>query len=539
MNSTLKTYLLAGLSGVIFALSFPPMHFFPLGFIFIIPLLFALESKPSHWYRLTYTFAFFQHLLSIWWIGSWQENADIFLMISGIIMVTLHPFFDFLIFAGYKFFRKRLSLESAALTLPLIWTLYDWLKAQTEFAFPWLSIGYTQTYNFYWNQIADISSVYGIGLLLMYANVLIFLLISKFMQQHYPFKEYIKGPTQKKYVLALILIVLLPMSYSIIKMNEYSNSTSNKKLDIAVIQPSINPWNKWESTVSSNISRHKHIQDSLIAKHKINLALWTETAVTYSNIQMNSKPYNMPFLQEDIDKHKFSIITGFSEVYLYGKDEEAPATANPIPELNTKYQMFNAALLLSPEQYNDTTQVYRKMILTPFSERIPYLDNLSFLKSALQWSVGISNWGLGWEQKNLNCHTDAGTFKLAPIICIESTSPHFVRYFTKLGAEILLILTNDSWFLNTPGPAQHLAIAQMRAIENRRYIARCSNAGISGFIAPNGEIVDTLPAGENAGMIKSVPALNNLTVYASYSDVIMIIIALSLVAYIVLAIRAK
>lgn len=531
---------MAGLSGVMFALAFPPLQFFPLGFIFVIPLLFALEQKPSHWFRLTYVFAFFQHLLTIWWIGSWRENADIFLMISGIIMVVLHPFFNFLIFWAYKFFRRKLPLEKALLTLPLIWTLYDWLKAQTEFAFPWLSLAYTQTYNLYWNQIADIASVYGIDILLVYANVFIFQLINRYITQGASLSDFIKQKAQLRYIITIAGIILLPMTYSIVKMNEYSIPLSNKKLDIALIQPNINPWNKWESNVFSNIDRHKRIQDSLInTKKNIDLAIWTETAITYASIPMNSKPYQLPFLQEALDKDDFSMITGFSEVYLYDGSEEAPATANTIPETTTKYQMFNAALLLSPEKYQDTTQVYRKMILTPFSERIPYLDNLTFLKSALQWSVGISNWGLGWKQQNLNCHTDKETFKVAPIICIESTSPHFVRNFTKIGAEILLILTNDSWFLTTPGPAQHLAIAQMRAIENRRFIARCSNSGISGYIAPNGKVIETLPAGDNAGMIKSIPALNNLTFYASYSDVIMIIIALGLAAFIVVAFRAN
>ena len=115
-------------------------------------------------------------------------------------------------------------------------------------------------------------------------------------------------------------------------------------------------------------------------------------------------------------------------------------------------------------------------------------------------------------------HTDRGDFQVAPIICIESISPNFVRKFAALGAGIFTIITNDAWYNYTFGPPQHFAIAQMRAIENKRYLARCANGGISGFISPTGRIINTAEQYQNSAITESIPELNDLTIYSRFGD---------------------
>lgn len=519
-----KIYLMSALSGLLYVLAFPPMPFNFLAFIFIIPLLFALEQKPTHWFRLTYLTFLIQHLGTLWWVGSWQEDSDPFLMIASIVLCVFHPFFYFVPLSIYRYIRKRSGLTSALLALPFIWAAFEWGTSLSEWAFPWISVGYSQTAAYYWNQFADIGGLFSIGLVIMAVNVLVFKLITNYSEYRGPnFKNFISMRENYLHTAAIALLFIVPTLYSLVRLSQFDDVEiykTNRKLNIAIIQPNINPWQKWSRDPYQNIADHQRVQDSLRRHHhNIELSLWSETSITYANLDMNSRPYNLNFLQRWADSSNLSILSGFSEIYLYPNAKSAPVTASPFRGDSSKfYQSFNSAILMSPERFNDSIQIYRKMILTPVSERIPYVDVIEFAKDMLRWDVGISNWGKGWHQSNLTVHTDKGDFKVAPIICIESINPNFVRKFAALGAGIFTIITNDAWYNYTFGPPQHFAIAQMRAIENKRYLARCANGGISGFISPTGRIINTAEQYQNSSITESIPELNDLTIYSRFGD---------------------
>ncbi len=502
------------------------MPFNLLAFIFIIPLLFALEQKPSHWFRLTYLTFLIQHLGTLWWVGSWQKDCDPFLMIAGIVLCIFHPFFYFVPLSIYRYIRKRLGVSSALLALPFIWATFEWGTSLSEFAFPWLSLGYSQTTAYYWNQFADIGGVFSVGLVIMAVNALLFKLILNYSVYRGPnFKSFISLKVNYLPAGLIALFLLLPTLYSVFRLSQFNDVEifkTHRKLNIAIIQPNINPWDKWNRDPYQNIFDHQKVQDSLRRYHKaIDLSLWSETSITYANLEMNSRPYNLNFLQKWADSSNLSVLSGFSEIYLYPNAASAPITASPFRgDSNKLYQSYNSAILMSPTRFNDTIQIYRKMILTPISERIPYVDLIEFAKDMLRWNVGISNWGKGWDQTNLAVHTDNGDFKVAPIICIESINPNFVRKFAAIGAEIFAIITNDAWYNYTFGPPQHFAIAQMRAIENKRYLARCANGGISGFISPTGRIINTAEQYQNSAITSAVPELSDLTIYTRFGDFI-------------------
>ena len=110
--------------------------------------------------------------------------------------------------------------------------------------------------------------------------------------------------------------------------------------------------------------------------------------------------------------------------------------------------------------------------------------------------------------------------KVAPIICYESIYGEFVTDYVKNGANLLAIMTNDSWWGSTDGHRQLLLYGNLRAIENRRAIVRSANSGISAFVNQRGDIMKSLPYGEQGALNGTILLNSELTFYAKYGDVL-------------------
>jgi len=151
---------------------------------------------------------------------------------------------------------------------------------------------------------------------------------------------------------------------------------------------------------------------------------------------------------------------------------------------------YNAALFLRPHDYR--VQTYYKMRLAPFSERVPFAEQLPFLESLAQKiSRDVGDYTPGREVKvfDFTVPGPGGSAPFSAIICFESIFPELVSSFVEAGAGFLVIITNDGWFGRTSGPYQHAQAAVLRAVENRVWIARCANTGVSCFIDPLGRMV--------------------------------------------------
>ena len=107
---------------------------------------------------------------------------------------------------------------------------------------------------------------------------------------------------------------------------------------------------------------------------------------------------------------------------------------------------------------------------------------------------------------------------VAPIICYESVYGEYVTDYVENGAQFLAIITNDAWWGNTQGHQQHLSYAKLRAVENRRAIARSANTGISAFINEKGEIIASLGYEEQGALRGEVSLNDELTFYVRHGN---------------------
>jgi apolipoprotein N-acyltransferase len=176
-------------------------------------------------------------------------------------------------------------------------------------------------------------------------------------------------------------------------------------------------------------------------------------------------------------------------------------------------------MLLMPG--SSRVQVYRKMRLVPFGERVPYSEYFPWLERLSFSLSGISSWQKGSEATVMTFRSAEGRpVSMANIICYESIFPGQVAQFVLGGAQFLTLVTNDGWYGTSYGPWQHAAIGRLRCIENRRAMARCANTGVTLFYDTCGRSYAQTPWWQLSVLAADVPLENSLTFYTRHPDLV-------------------
>jgi apolipoprotein N-acyltransferase len=174
-----------------------------------------------------------------------------------------------------------------------------------------------------------------------------------------------------------------------------------------------------------------------------------------------------------------------------------------------KFIATNSAVLLNPS--GERVFTYDKMHLVPFGEYVPLRRWLTFA-GKLTADIGDFTPGTVYRVGRL----PGGTF--GAFICYEAIFPNEVRRFTVNGAELLINMSNDGWFGRSSAPAQHLMMARVRAVENRRWLLRCTNNGFTVAVDPYGRIVARIPTDIRGELDAPYDFRSGLTPYARFGD---------------------
>ena len=150
---------------------------------------------------------------------------------------------------------------------------------------------------------------------------------------------------------------------------------------------------------------------------------------------------------------------------------------------------------------------------------MPYKKLLSPIIGSILLDFGGTVATRGVQDNRTNFKSNENVI-VAPIICYESIYGSFITEYVRNGAQFLAVISNDAWWGNTEGHRQLLSYSRLRAIENRRAIARSANTGVSAFINKNGEIVKKINYNEKGILIGNVGLETKLTFYAKYGDYI-------------------
>ena len=176
---------------------------------------------------------------------------------------------------------------------------------------------------------------------------------------------------------------------------------------------------------------------------------------------------------------KAKILAGIDLFHVYG-NQKMSKTARFDSKLGY-YDLTNSAIFIDT---SSVTYLYHKSKLIPGLEKVPY-DH--FFRPLRQISYLINGSGSLKSQKNISLFTLSNQLKIAPTICYEAIYGAYISKFVSSGADIICNISNDGLWKNTTGFEQHYYFSKIRAIENRKYMVRCANTGISAIVDPSGK----------------------------------------------------
>ncbi len=500
--------LLLILSGVLFGISFSPFPFPFTLFLLIafVPYFFVITKKETlHKVNGSSYLTFFTlSLITIYWVGSWQSKADPFLMLSGLVLVFFYPCV-LLINSTLYFLSKKIFKNDFSLYLfPFFWVTGEYILTLTDLKFPWLTIGHGMANFSLFIQIADLVGAFGLSLVVLWINIFFFKAIKKYKDN--PKSALIN------FTLAIVIIFLV-LIYGVIKLS--TEKIDEKKIRVGIIQPNIDPWNKWElGGLDEILNNYLSLSQKCVDKGA-KLILWPETALP---VYLFSGPYQneVDTIYSFINKNNVDLLTGMPDFQIFYNQH--PKDAKYSESGKYYYANYNAILLLKPNTFE--IQRYGKMQLVPLGEHTPFVDQLPFLGDLLKWGVGISGWNVGKDTTVFRIVDNKDTVKIAGLVCFESVFPTFPNYFVDRGAQFIAVLTNDSWYGNLSGPYQHKDFAKLRAVENRKAVVRCANGGISCLIDKFGITQIKTEMFTRTYLVVDVPLNNEKTFYTRHPLII-------------------
>ena len=510
-NTKLKRPLFfALLSGILFVISWP-VNGFPI-FIFgaFVPL-FLIEKKfsdtlPSRRFLklLGYNYLAF----AIWNLGTtwWLVNASVFGMVFANFWNSL--FFTLLMLA-FHWAKQRMPLRSAYLFFVVLWLAFEKFHLSWDFSWPWLNLGHVFSETIQWVQWYEYTGTFGGSLWVLIVNIFLFEKLKNWSLE--------PRPSQRIQSLIPVLIgIASPIIFSLYLLER--EHKSQEELKVALVQPNVDPYD--EKYKFSNEEFLWQLENLITIKKmsSIDYILTPETyfAAGYGERLQGFEysPFYKKLLQFQSQHPNSQLITGIQFYDAYNSDTPPTPYANHVrDQLWVDY--YNSALAVS----SDTLpQVYHKSKLVVGVENMPYKNFFEPLLGTFLLDLGgtVSSRAIQPE-RNVFKHPTRQTIA-APIICYESIYGAFVTEYVQKKADFLAILTNDAWWGDTPGHKQLLSLARLRAIENRRAIARAANTGISALISAKGEIISSLPYNKKGVLMVSVPIHKTQTFYNQYGD---------------------
>lgn len=474
----------SGLSGLLLACAFPLPDVTALAWIGLVPLLVVMQQRP---FKSGFVAGLVFFAVTLYWVNIVMTTYGHLPLVISFLLYLLLACYLALFWGTATWAACRLKEfrdYPYALTLPVLWVGLEFLREFLLTGFPWATLGYTQHAWLTMIQSADLFGVYGLSYLLILFNAVLaesVPALRRKLLQELPVRA----------LVAATCLLLLNYGYGYWSLQQDLDDR-DETLQTAVIQGNIPQGLKWrpENQVST-VKIYRNLSLQARQAGASDLIIWPEAA--------------MPFYFQDggpLVKSVTRLPLQSGASLLFG----SPAYLRDPSGL----RYLNSAFLLSP-----TAQVLGrsdKVHLVPFGEYVPLGKFLPFVNKLV---TGIGDFSSGEINPLPMQSHQAGV-----LICYEVIFPELAREYVRKGSDLLVNITNDAWFGESSAPWQHLAMARFRAIENRVWLARAANTGVSAFIAPSGRIVAQTGLFETAFLTEEIGLGARPGLYSHMGDLI-------------------
>ncbi|MCM2267130.1 MAG: apolipoprotein N-acyltransferase [Elusimicrobiales bacterium] len=449
MLKKIPLIILPVLTSVLLVLAYPKFDLGWLGWAGLGPLcyyLLAVKSpRAAALGGLAGGWLFYAGIL--YWIYPTMRAGGVGAGVSalGLLLLSLVLALEFALISVYGYFLRRAGFKVWPYLFALGWFLLEYGKVWLSFKavwFPWFMLGYTQWQCLPLIQAASVTGVYGLGAAMAFGCALGASLF------------FLPGPAWKKALRFSPALLLLGGLWIFGRAELAGSGTPVRHLDVALLQPSIDQYAKWDATREGEI---KQVMAGLAARSAgAELAVWPENALPC-------------WLDE-------------AACYDWLRGAAAPrAGASLVGSVSKGDGSHVSAFLL--DGAGTITASYDKRQLVPFGEYVPLR---SFLGRYIKPVAELGEFLPGSARQGL---LQLRGFKLGVSICYEAIFPTLFARDAAAGADLFVNLTNDGWYLDTAAPRQHFIASIFRAVETRRSVVRAANNGISGVIDPWGRVL--------------------------------------------------
>lgn len=489
-----RAWLLAVASGVLQVLVFPSADWSFLCWVCVVPLLVALfhtnavgGQHRSATGRQGFALGYVTGL--IWSFGACYWIYDVMHIYGGLskpiaagvlVLFSLAMALSWAVFGWVMALLARGRLGHKAILLaPFVWVATEMLRG-FPFDFRWNPLGTALVNNIPLTRLATVTGVYGLSFEIVALNVafavafqvesrrrrllLVTAAIASAMLQAGTLLKPTKLPANGT---ARLVQANVPILTGEQWTQQYFDQTVKELADLSVPKP---------GEVSPN-------------QPPIDLIVWPESPAPF-------------FINDPRFRHAVSEVA---------RQTHAAVVVGSLglPTPNQGQELYNSAAMVAPD--GSWGARYDKNHLVPFGEYVPFKTLLGFANS-LTHEVGDFIPG---TQHNVLRTRDLA---VGAFICYESVFPGEIREFAANGAQVFVNVSNDGWFGDTAAPWQHLEQARMRAIENRRWLLRSTNTGITGVIDPFGRVVDTAPRNQRTFIDVPFSVETDTTFYARHGN---------------------
>jgi len=497
---------MAFLSGLLLFLSFPKFGSGLLAWVALVPLFCALrDATPLEGFKTGFLTGLIAHVGILYWISYVVVQYGYLPIYLGIAAMLLLAGYLSLYTACFALLVVCLRSKGRAAFLlsPLIWTVLEFVRSHLLTGFPWENLAHSQYLYGTIIQIADIAGTYGITFTIVLINAALYdVLASYFRRGRYP--------TMEIAVSCILLVVIYGYGhYRTADIHESLKRAS--AIEVALVQGNIDQNIKWDARYQSEtLEIYRNLSLKSIPAQG-GLIIWPETAA--------------PFYFEQKGPLREAVI-GLTQ-----RSGRSLLFGGPCYEEKKGMVSFmNSAYLLRSD--GTIAGRYDKVHLVPYGEYVPLRKIFPFI-SKIVAGIGDFRPGKGFDPLVNDGH------RFGILICYEAIFPEAARDYKRRKADLLVNITNDAWFGRTSAPYQHLSMTVFRAVENRLYLVRAANTGVSAVIDPVGKILDRTSLLDRTVLKCEVKFIDEMTFYAAYGDLFVYMCGIALVPYCIVGRRRR